>query len=400
MSWNHRSRITAIAIAIQPTPGVFAAPGAGDIIAVSNVTNTDDMQSAADPTLTGAIWEERRVYLGRTSNVGFTFPLRGPGGVAPPAANDWAFGRVLQAAGFAEIRNGAAIAGETTQAGSTTSALALAAGQSAVDDALIGTPVQAAAIGAGAISGTSLISDYVGADRLASIPETIVAPGAGVAYTIPAFLAYVLGTLTTAPPLLSVSVWRDKKRYDFRDVVVSALTFDLPVANEANQTFPSADVTMRGVPVAKADEASPVIPQAILNVPVPALRGGKFLMDRVKLGHASLRVGMSADTGAASNANQEAGQDGYDILSGTRTVETDLNQMNISDFDIDARIDAQTQLPIFTSWGAGAGNRMGVLTPAVVLDPHNPGDRNGYVSLTGGAAHVNVDKSIAFAVWW
>ena len=40
MAWNHKSRILAMAIAIQPTPGVFNAPSApDDLIAVGTVTN-------------------------------------------------------------------------------------------------------------------------------------------------------------------------------------------------------------------------------------------------------------------------------------------------------------------------------------------------------------------------
>lgn len=402
MAWNHRAKIAACAIAIQAVAGAFTAPVApADLIAVSGLTNGDEMISAADPTLSGAIWDVARIYLGRTSTVGFTIPLRGPGGAAPPAAGAWVPGRAIRAAGFSEVRNGAAIVGETLQAGSTVSALALAAGQSAVDDFNVGVPVQTAAIGAaGTVKGTSMIVDYVGATKMAAIGETIVAPAAGVAYTIPAYLSYVLGTLNTAPPLLSISVWRDKVRYDYRDCVVASFMFDVPVANEQNTTFPSVEFSFRGVFVGKYDEASPIIPAAVLAIQPPANRGGKFALDRVKLGHASMRVGATADTGAASNANQDAGQDGYDILSGSRTVELDLNAMNVSDFDLESRLDNQTVVPALNVWGGGAGNRFALAVNNMVLDPHSPGERNGYVNLTGGAAMTDVDKSMSFAVFW
>src|SRR3546814_2186893 len=53
--------------------------------------------------------------------------------------------------------------------------------------------------------------------------------------------------LSTAPPLLSISVWRDKKRYDYRDVRPTSLTLDMPVANEANQVFPSLEAQFKEI---------------------------------------------------------------------------------------------------------------------------------------------------------
>ena len=402
MSWNHRSKIAAVAIAIQAVAGTITQPAApADLVAVSDLTNTDDMYSAADPTLSGAIWDVNRIYLGRTSSVGFTLPLRGPGGVSPPAAGAWIPGRALRAAGFSEVRNGAAITGETTQAGSTTTAIKLAAGQSAVDDSLVGAPIQTAAVGTvGTVKGTTLVTDYDGAAKLASIGETVVAPGTGVGYTIPAYLLYQLGTLTTAPPLLSISVWRDKVRYDYRDCVVSSFMFNAPTANEQNTTFPSIEFSFRGVLVGKFDASAPVIPNSILSIVPPANRGGKFTLDRVKLGHANFRMGATADTGAQANANQDAGQDGYDILSGSRSIELDINAMNVTDFDLEARVDAQTVVPTMSIWGGGVGNRFGLLVPNMVLDPLTPGDRNGYVALTGGGAPTDIDKSMTFTVFW
>jgi hypothetical protein len=120
----------------------------------------------------------------------------------------------------------------------------------------------------------------------------------------------------------------------------------------------------------------------------------------VKLGHANLSIGATATTGAASNANQDPGQDGYDILGGSRTIDMDLNAMNVSDFDLEARIDNQTLIPVESIWGAGAGNRFLVTVPNMVLDPQNTGDRNGYVSLTGAAAPTDLDKSMALSVFY
>jgi hypothetical protein len=397
MTWNHRSRIAIVGIAIQPTPGTFVQPGVNDLLAVSAPANADEMISADDPTLTGGMFASPRVYLGRVGTAGATFPLRGFSG-ALPAANANVWGRILQAFGFAEIRQGADVTAEVLQAGSTTNSLVLATTRPSTDDQLIGVPISQASLGAGFQSYT-MISDYVGASRTAVIPETVVAPAAGAAYTIPAHLLYQLGTLATEPTLLSISVWRDKKRYDYRDCRGTTLNFDLPVANEQNQVFPSCDFALRGNKHAVVDDPAPIVPQSQLSVGIPVLRGGKFVLDRVKLGHASIRAGLDLDVAAASNANQAAGQDGYTTTGATRRVETDLNQMNVTDFDIDTRIDNQTLMSMFTSWGSSTFNRFGFLVPEMSLDPHNPGDRNGFVNLTGAANPTQVDKSMALAVW-
>ncbi|MET0373949.1 MAG: hypothetical protein ABW128_06790 [Rhizorhabdus sp.] len=88
-------------------------------------------------------------------------------------------------------------------------------------------------------------------------------------------------------------------------------------------------------------------------------------------------------------------------MSGTRTLDLDLNQMAVTDFNIDTRVDNQVVLPAMSLWGMGPGNRFGVLVPEIVLDPlNNPGDRNGFVNLTGNAAFVGADKSATLTIWW
>lgn len=395
MSWDHRTRVVAVGVAIQPVAGTFVQPGVADLMAISAPANSDEMISVADPTMSGAIWEMPRIYLGRTGTAGATVPLRGPGAMV--AANTWGPGKILQSFGFAEIRQAADIVA-ALQAGSTASSLVLDAARSATDDSMIGCPISQAAIGSG-FQSYSMTSDYDGAAKRAYIPETIVAPAAGANFTLPANLTYLLGTMTAATPLLSICVWRDKKCYRYLDCRGTSLGFDMPVANRQNQVFPSFDFTLTGAKYDVIDEAAPSIPQSILNIPVPALRGGKFVMDRVKLGHAALRTGINAETAGASNAHQAMGEDAQTTTGGSRSIETDLNQMSVADFDIEGRTDGQTKLPIFTSWGAGVMNRFGFIIPNAVLDPHNPGDRNGFVNLTGAASPTDVDKSMALAVW-
>lgn len=399
MSWNHRSQIVAIGVALQVTPGVFTAPNTTtDLIAVSQPANTRDPITTEDPTATGTIWQQRRMYLGKVGTVSGTFPIRGPGGGAPPAANAWPFGRILQSAGFTEQILAAALT-NTLQAGSTTTKARLHAGASAVDDAYFGMPLQLAALGTGFRANT-LMMDYTGATKDAELPETIVAPAGGVAFTIPANLTYVLGTLTGAIPLLSISIWRDKLRYDYKDVRPTSLAFDVPVSNEYNQTFPSAEFQLKGKLAGITQEAAPALPDAVLNMPIPPAKAGKFVFDRVPLGHGLMRWTNSTDVGAPSNQNQDEGQDAYEFMNGNRVLNLDLNQMDIADFAFDTREDNQTIMPVLSTWGMGAGNRFGLVTPGVVIDPLNIGDRNGFISLTGDSYPTALDKSVALSCWW
>ncbi len=398
MAWNHKTRVVAFAVAFQAVAGVFTAPVQADIVPVSTPTNGEEIVSTEDPTATGSVWSAPRIYLGKTGSVGATLPLRGPGGATPFAANAWPAGRVLQAAGFSEVRTAAAITG--TAAGGTATSITLATGSSAIDDFYQGMPIQHANFGTGPIKGTSLIQDYSGTSRVALLAETVGTPAASGTYTIPPNVTYQLSTLAVSPPLLSVSVWRDKKRYDYRDVRVQSLTLDLPVANEQNQSFPSIEFSMKGLPAGVSDEQSPALTAAQLGSIAP-FRNGKFTLDRVPLGHQSTRFAIQSEVAGASNAAAEQGQDGYDIMSGTRTFDLDLNQMAKTDFDLDSRVDNQTTISSMSLWGMGPGNRFGFLVPEIVLDPmNNPGDRNGFVNLTGNGAFVGVDKSATLTIFW
>lgn len=400
MAWNHRSRVVAMAVAIQASVGTFVQPSsATDLMAVAAITNTHAPLTADDPTATGAVWDAPRVLLGKQATVGATYPLRGPGGASPPTANSFAIGKILQAGGWAETRK-ATPTTATFQAGSSVTALTLAASESAVDDFLLGAPLQTAAIGTG-FQQTTIIRDYVGSTKSALLAETLgTAPASGVNYTIPAFLSYTLGTLTTPAPVLSISVWRDKKRYDYVDWAPASIAVNVPVANDANTSFPDITFSGRGTVKAIVDDVSPVLPSALLAIPVAPARNGKFYLDRVKLGHQTLSFTEALTVGNASNQNQAAGQDGTDILSGTRTTSLDLNQMNVADFDLHAREDNQVPVPVMSTWGLGTGNNWGFMQPNLALNPFSPGDRNGYVNVTGDAVTTDIDKSATLTIWW
>lgn len=400
MSWNNRSKVAAMGVAIQTTPGQFVLPNeTSDLMAVASLSNADAQQSVADPTLTGAVWDTAPIVLGSSSTIGGSVPLRGPGGDSPPALGAWPPGRILQAAGFTEQRLGVSLS-SVLQAGSSTTSLILDANESAIDDFLFGTPIQTANLGTG-FRQTSLVRYYSGANRGVALAERMgAAPAAGVAYTRPASLTYVLGTLAVAPPLLSISVFRDKKRYDYRDCALTSFAIDAPVANEANQVFPSLDFQLKGIAVGEYDDITPSVPSAVLSTPVAPVRGGKFDIYNTMIGHQDMKVTLGLTTGAASNQNQDAGQDGYDIQSGTRTIDLDLNEMATTDLALTSLINAQTIMHIMSTWGLGLGNRHGLITRNVLLQPQALGDRNGYVNRTGQASPTDPDKAIAYSIWW
>lgn len=397
MAWNHRDNVIAIGVRKQVAEGAFLLPTVADILGVANVGNTRDPITAEDPTVTGTVWDANRIVIGKTGTVNFNFPVRGPGGASPPAADAWPMGRFLQGMGMSEIINAAAIT--DTLAGGSATTMQLAAGESAVDDLYLGAPIQHADVGTGAIRGTTLITDYDGATKTATIAETLGGAPTGN-YTIPPFLLYQLGTLTTAPPKLSISVWRDKLRYDYVDCVPQSFNFDAPVGNEFATGFPSIEATFKGKLVGVTQDSAPVLPDAILQTPVPPARAGKFVLDRVPLGHGGMTMQLAAEVGAPSNQNADEGMDGYEVMSGSRTLNLDLNQMDVADFDFVTREDDQTVMPVMSTWGAGLGNRHGWMLPGAVINPLNPGSRNGFVSLTGDAFPVALDKGFSLAIWW
>lgn len=398
MSWNHRENVVAIGVAKQVSEGTFVAPSSADLIGVANVNNTRDPVTADDPTQTGTIWQSNRIIIGKTGTVGFNFPVRGPAAAAPPAADAWPMGRVLQAMGMAEVINATEIT-DTLQGGTTTT-LQLAATESAVDDLYIGAPIEHVDIGSGLVRNKSLITDYDGTTKTATIAEELAGVPSGN-YRIPPFILYQLGTLTSTPPLLSFSVWRDKLRYDYVDCRPQSVNFDAPVGNEYNTGFPSIECTFKGKLENVVADTTPALPSSVLQTPVPPARAGKFAMDRVPLGHGGMTMQLGTEVGAPSNQNQDDGIDGYEIMSGERSLTLDLNQMDLTTFDFVSREDAQTVMPIMSTWGQGLiGNMHGLLLPAAVIDPLNVASRNGFVSLQGDAFPTELDKGFAYSIWW
>lgn len=389
---GHKENIAAMGVTIQPTPGTFNAPNqTTDLIPISSPDTGRDAITADDDTLTGALWGSPRQFLGERGRAGATARLRGPGGATPPAASTWGIGKILQAAGFTEIRNATAITA-AVQANAVLDQIKLDAAASAVDDFYKGWPIQHAGIGAG-IRANSIIRSYNGTTKIAELSETLASAIGTGSYTIPAGLFYILSTGATIP-LLSCSVWRHRKRYDFRDCALSSFALNIPVSNDSQTDSPSIEFAMVGVPIAPVDQISPSLPSGVLTPPPPA-KAGKFALNKTLIGHQTLRLEFGLEAGAPPNQNFDYGQESYEILSGTRTVSLDVNQMLEATMSLQTLTDNQTAMPIESIWGLGIGNRFGVGVPNVVLNPLSPTGRNGFVGMSGDAVTTDVDKAIA-----
>lgn len=391
-----KENIAALGVTIQPTPGVYNEPGQADLLPISAPDDGSDAITGDDPTLTGSIFAAPRQFLGRRGRAGATAILRGPGGTAPPGAAAWPLARILLGAGFTELINPTAITG-TAVAGGTTSSMILAAGSSSIDDFYNGMPIQHGTIGgAGTIRGTSLIRDYDGASRRATLMETLAAAIVSGAYVIPPSLTYVLSTGAQIP-LLSCKVWRHKKARKYRDCAISSFALNIPVSNDQNTDLPSIEFAMVGVPVPAVDEVTPLISTSQLLPPPPA-KAGKFAFAGLKLGHQTMRLEFALETGAPPNQNFDAGQEGYEIMSGTRTVNLDLNEQLMASLDLDSLVDTQASVPLLSGWGQNLGNRFLAGVPNMFLDPFNPAPRNGFVGVSGTASPSDVDRSVALSV--
>ncbi len=393
---GHKESILSMGITIQPTPGTFNAPsGTTDLLPISTPDSGFDPITADDDTLTGSLWAAPRQFLGVRGRAGATARLRGPGGASPPAAGAWVLGRILQAVGFTENRNGTPITG-TAQANALTDAIKLAAAESAVNDFYKGFPIQHANLGAG-IRANSMIRAYDGTTKVATLSEdAAVAVGSG-SYTIPAGLFYTLST-GLAIPLLSCSVWRHKRRYDYRDCALSSFAINIPVSNDAQTDSPTVEFSMVGVPVLPVvDQDAPALPTALLTPPPPA-KAGKFAMAKKLIGHQTLRLEFGLEAGAPPNQNFDAGQESYELLSGNRTITLDVNQQLTSVLDLESIWNNQTTISIESIWGLGAGNRFGIGVANALLNPLSPTGRNGLVGMAGDATANDVDRSISLAL--
>lgn len=393
---GQKENIVSFGLTIQPTENVFNTPLQADLIPISTPDNGFDPITGEDPTLTGTLFAAPRQFLGKRGRAGATLPIRGPLGANPPAASAWVPGRIFQGVGFSELLVSTEITG-TAAANTDADSIVLAAGASSVDDFYKGMVIRHAGIGSG-FRGNSMVRSYDGTSKRARLAETLGAAIAAGSYTVPKQLSYVLGSGLSIP-LLSCSVIRHGVRYDYMNCAINSFAINIPVSNSTQQDPPTIEFAMVGVPVTPYDFPAIALPSGILTPPPPAKKG-KFAFNGIKIGHQVLRMEFGLETGAPPNQNYDEGEEAYEILSGTKTSTMDLNQTLLSTLNVHNLVDQQVPVPLLSMWGLAAGNNFGLLVPNSYLDPFSPTGRNGFVGLSGGAAPSDIDRAIAFSLFW
>jgi hypothetical protein len=383
---------SVLGIALETTPGTYVAPTTSDLIAVADLRPTIDGITSDIREFTGSIHRPGPVVFGKTFNVTGRLYLRGPGGSAPPAANAWVPGRIMRAAGFAELITAAAIpaAPEALGAGNEI-AVVLGASGSSSDDIYNGLLMALSGLGANR-AGLSSVRDYTGSNKSARLAERQAGPIAGN-WQLPPQLTYALSTAT--PPTLSVSCWIGNRRYNGVGCAISSFRFNLPAAGRESQELPSIEFTLSG-DLDSAIDASPPSPPA--GLAIPPFRDGKLWVSEKQVGGSSVSIDMGAQVGYPPNPNRKSGNDAAQLTETTRTVDMTLNQVAIAAFDDLTMSDSQAYYPLFALWGLGSGNAFGLIVTDMRFAPRSPDNSGAFVTNTGQAYVDGASRTIALSI--
>lgn len=373
-----RSQYTSVAVAVQSAVDTWASPSVADLFPCANVKPNFESILAENPEYLGTVDKPGEFLLGEKVSITLSIPIRPPGGASPPAAGAFIPGRFLRAAGWTENILSAAVpvAPEAIGSGSTTTAVKL--GTSAVGTAQLykGLALSVSDNGTGYNRQMTVIKDYTAA-KLASIPETLgLAPAAN--YQIPKQLAYQSGA-SGAAPVLSISVWYEKVRYDLINMTVSGLKFSFPVSNRNTTEYPMMDLTLEGDVYGWADEdATPITALGA----IPVFKDGDFWVSNKALGGSAFSVDMGIQVGFPPNPNKAAGNDAAQITSTKRTASITLNHNLKATVDFRAIALAQTQQSVWAQYGYTAGNMVSFVIPNGRLSYPNVDNGSEFVSQT------------------
>lgn len=385
---------TVLGITVETTSGTYVAPTASDLVTVADLKPTIEPLTADIREYTGSIHRPGPVVLGKTFQVSGKILLRGPGGSSPPAAGAWIPGRVMRAAGFAEVITSAAVpvAQEALGSGSDTSTAVLGASASTTDDIYTGLLLLLSGLGANRAA-LSAVRSYGGAGKAALLAET--SGGAiGGNWQLPRQLTYLLST--GAPPTLSVSCWIGKRRYNGRGCAISSFKTNLPTSSRDSQDVPSIEFTLTGDVHSVADDANPPSPPA--GLAVPPFRDGKLWVSNKQVGGSSLSIDLGAQIGYAPNPNFSTGNEAAQLTETTRTVDLTLNQVALTAFDDVLMADSQAYYPLFALWGLAAGNAFGLMVTDMRFTPRSPDNSGALVTQTGRAFIDGAQKTIALSI--
>jgi hypothetical protein len=384
---------SVLGIAVETTSGAYVAPALSDLIAVADLRPTIDGITADVREYTGSIHRPGPVVFGKTFSVTGRVYLRGPGGAAPPAANTWVAGRILRAAGFAELITATAVpaAPAALGTGSTANTAVLGAAASTTDDIYNGLLMALSGLGANR-AGLSAVRDYVGATKAARLAEKAGAAITGNYQLVPQ-LSYVLSP--DAPPTLSVSCWIGGRRYNGFGCAISSFRINLPAAGRESQELPSIEFTLSGDLHSAVDAVPPAPPTGLA---IPPFRDGKLWVSDTQVGGSSISIDLGAQVGYPPNPNKQSGNDAAQLTETTRTVDLTLNQVAIATFDDLTMSDSQAYYPLFALWGLGSGNAFGLTVTDMRFAPRSPDNSGAFVSTTGQAFIDGAARTIALSI--
>lgn len=379
----------ALAVTKQSAVGTYNAPTNSDLIPASNLSWRANAIQTDNPEYTGSIHRVGPIVLGATYEVTATILLRGPGGAAPPAANAFILGRILQACGFTEniLSTAVPAAAEAGTAG-TTSSLTLGAGAAATADLYKGLAIKIPALGTSPLDMT-MIRAYSAA-KVALFAETAGASITGN-YQIPKQIAYTLAA-TGTPPSLSLSLWEGARRYNFMDAVPTSARLVFPTSSRESQDYSRLEVTFSCDLQSYIDEAAPAIPA--LGA-IPPFKGGKLHVAGLSMGGSSISVDLGLRAAYPNNPNKASGSDAAQLVETRRTLQLDLNQVAKSYLDLMALASGQSNYPIQAMFGFYPGNYVGFVATDARLNFPNTNEGGDFVTTTGEAYVDSADKSLS-----
>lgn len=356
-----KSNNTALAIAIQSAADAFTAPTVPtDIMPISNLRLQIDGVTIANDEYTGSPFKNGDNIAGKKVTLSYNVKLRPPGGVAPPAANAFLLGRVLQAAKFTELRTTSAIpaAAEAISAGTTTGAT-LGAGAAATADLYKGMAIQLAGMGTSYKERMTAIRSYSAA-KVAAFVETYGSAVSGN-YQIPAQIGYMRDVSSTDPILLSQQVWLDGHRFDLMNCRLTAMQIVVPTSTKDQAAYPEVQVTYDCTISSNTAQATPSVPA--LGA-IPLYKDGDGWLAGARVGLQTFTLDLGLQTENPPNPNKIDGVDAAELTGGVAKVTMTRQKYLPSVLDTLALADAQAYQPFWAQWG----NAAGAMTQIVVAD--------------------------------
>ncbi|MCM8736591.1 hypothetical protein M5E06_20910 [Azospirillum sp. A1-3] len=364
-----RTRNAALLAKIETTEGVDASPVAGtDAVLVENPQISFNPNTVQTNEVTGSLDGRGPITGGMTVQITCDVLLKGSG--VPGTPPEW--GKLMKAAGWAEVITAAAVpaAAEAAASGTTTS-LTLAAGASGTAQAYRGMPLLLTGNPAG--GATSFVADYT-AGKVATLTDLFgTALSAATNYQVPVNVLYK--PASTNIPSLTLYLYMDGLLYKVVGARANA-TLKLQSGNIGLISF-----TMTGMFAGKVDASLPAGLVYDATRP-PVWKGGKALVNRVVSAMSSLSIEFGNQMTNPDNPNAAEGFDPSIITSRNMTGSCDPLETLVATRDSMAALRAGTQQVIHAFYGISVGNRIGLTIPAAFYTNLQPGDQNGLLTNT------------------